>query len=222
MPRSRTGAVKQAATDQADSLETQSKDPKPATVKRSGRSSKAKSQSESQTQQPESTNSIPMATTTEAPATEETKNKIVKGERLEGDALLALVTELGDSTEEDEFIRKAGYWSQTVDESGNVISERLQSKAFYLALTAAQGIKIKTSPRSGGGRKASNYVKVAKTTCKIAVPGHAAIKAGFSEGDKVQFDVTDGQIVITLMARAADVAADQTDDETDEDEDDEF
>jgi antitoxin component of MazEF toxin-antitoxin module len=187
---------------------------KPATISKRGAKA-AKAQSET------TESNTTMATATET--TEAPKKNIVKGERLVGDELLRLVQELGDSVEEDEFVRRAGYYSQTLDENGEVVSERLQTNAFYVALTAAQGIKIKAPSRSGGGRKQSDNVKVAKTTKKIAIPGHAADRAGFNEGDKVKFDVSEGQIVITLLARADQMAESQIDDEDmDGDEDEDF
>jgi hypothetical protein len=169
----------------------------------------------------ETVTDIPMtAATLEAPA--ETagaaKPNIRKGTRLEGDALLALAAQLGESVEENDFFYQAGYYSETLDDEGNVVSVRYFPKPFYSAYIAAQGLKIKPAARAGGGpgSRLRTSVKVAKSTRKISVGGHFSEIAGFNEGDKVKIDAAPGQITITLFSATA-TASKVEDEDDDED-----
>jgi len=163
----------------------------------------------------------PMTSATlEAPTAEATKPNVRKGVRLEGDELLALAARLGESVEENDFLYQAGYYTETLDEAGNVISIRYFPKPFYAAYAASQGLKIKPSARAGAGTgsRIRSSVKVAKTTKKISVGGHFSEAAGFNEGDKVKIDATPGQITITLFA-ASNGTAPAADEDGDDDED---
>lgn len=163
------------------------------------------------TMDPEINDSTTDEMTTEAPEAPELEKEIIKGERLTGDALMAKCREL-DSEEitEDEVARACGYFTDTYV-NGELESSRIAIKQFWLAFSAAQGIKFAPKKRGGGGagRPKQPYVKVAKETCKISIGGHFSEAAGFAEHQKVKVTAAPGVITITPWEEAEEVEEDE-------------
>jgi hypothetical protein len=139
---------------------------------------------------------------TEATVTDVTELTKVVGSKLTGAELLKVCQE-HQNVEVDELWRAAGYYIDTVDEAGTVVKTRALSEQFYAAYIAATGLSVKPKSTKAGAPKGSRGIaKVATGTCKIAVPGEQAVKAGWASGDKVKFDTEEGKIVITLFKKA--------------------
>lgn len=130
----------------------------------------------------------------------------VHGEQLSGEELLSLVqSPENQNADEDTILRAAGYYIDTLDESGEVIKTSWQRAAFYEAYAAAKGLTLPAKKKSSVGAPAGprNFCKVAKTSGKIVISGGHAAAAGFNEGDKVKIDASEGQIIVTLLEKAA-------------------
>lgn len=136
--------------------------------------------------------------TVSSPAAEETFTK-VQGSRLVGAELSALAKEYADRPEE-EICRAAGYYTDTVNEEGEIVSTRFAKQDLYIAVAAANGLvfeKAARAPRAGGTRAVRPYTKVGSGNGKIQITSHYGEKAGFEKGQKVWVSAEEGKITIT-------------------------
>ena len=157
----------------------------------------------------------------------------VRGEGLTGEALQTLL-QANQDAEEEALMRAAGYFIDTVDESGEVVKTTYRSKDFYGAFAASFGVKIKKPARAAGSPKgARKAVKVAINTKKITIVGYYSELAGFEENDKVAIHAEPGTITVTLLEKAPAATAESKarvqadlplvfDESADEEDDDEF
>ena len=144
-----------------------------------------------------------------APATDESVEVFtkIKGERLEGAELQQLIAGCDDDVQEEEILRRAGYYIDTVDEAGNIVSTSYRQKEFYVAMAAAAGISFKPSKtgRAGGKNSPRKYQTVNKTGKVILNEKHIA-SAGFEIGSKVQTIVEPGKLTVVAYSDELEVA----------------
>lgn len=124
----------------------------------------------------------------------------VKGTPLEGDALLAFVSANQETLAENELLIGAGFYTNIVDENGEVVDTKTHRMEFFHAITAANGIVLKPAKRASGASRAGRQpiLSVGKNGM-IPVGARYTTAAELPIGCKVQVATEPGKIVITLV-----------------------
>jgi hypothetical protein len=157
---------------------------------------------------PESTEMPTAEATLEMEATTETaKPKIIKGERLVGQALLDYVL-ANRSLPSNEVVFGAGYYSKRIDPETGEEKITYQKQTFHEAINAANGIELAPATRAYAPRKnRSPVIKLGKQG-SIVVGGRHSEVAGFAPETKVEVKAEPGRITIIAFADGDTEAAD--------------
>lgn len=110
----------------------------------------------------------------------------------------------------DEVAYGAGFYTIATDEATGETKTTIHKNEFYSAMTAAlTGIAFEAPKRAYTARKNRAPIVSVTKIGNIVVGGRHSEVAGFSSGDKLLVTATEGQIVLTLHAKADPAAADE-------------
>lgn len=119
----------------------------------------------------------------------------------------------------DEVAYGAGFYTIVTDSETGETKTTIHKNEFYSAMTAAlTGIAFEAPKRAYTARKNRAPIVSVTKIGNIVVGGRHSEVAGFGSGDKLLVTVSEGQIVLTLHAKADPTAEEEV--ETDEDGDD--
>lgn len=175
-----------------------------------------KAGNEAQTQTIESTETAPMPEITELT---EASPKLIreKAERLTGQAFTDyLAANKGKPV--DEVAHGAGFYTTITNTETNEVTVKVNKEEFFTAMSGAlMGVPFETPKRAYTARK--NRAPIVSVTAigNIVVGARHSDTAGFASGDKLLVTATEGQIVLTLHAKAPVEAAEEAPAEEDAD-----
>jgi len=135
--------------------------------------------------------------TTEAPTEKETKNITVKGEPLEGQALLAKTTEFTGKPI-DEVAKACGYYKEVTSRETGETKTTVFTQDFMAAMIKAQtGIEFAAPVRAYSRRTNRAPVVTVGGNGNIVIGNRYSSVAGFLAATKVQVEAVEGKIIVT-------------------------
>lgn len=161
------------------------------------------------TVEPETTEAPEMTEALETAATTEAKTNRQKGTPLEGEEFKQyLANNKGKPV--DEVAYGAGFYTVVTDSETGETKTTIHKNEFYSAMTAAlTGIAFEAPKRAYTARKNRAPVVSVTTIGNIVVGSRHSDVAGFASGDKILVTASEGQIVLTLHAKAEPKAAEE-------------
>lgn len=137
-----------------------------------------------------------------APETKETKNIIVKGEQLQGKALLEKSASMAGKPI-DEVAKECGYWRETTNrETGESRTVTLTSDFMAAMLKAQSGVEFAPPTRAYSRRTNRAPVVTVGGNGNIVVGNRYSSVAAFAPGSKVRVDAVEGKITIIAYVPA--------------------
>jgi hypothetical protein len=135
--------------------------------------------------------------TIEAPTEKETKNITVKGEQLEGQALLAKTAEFTGKPI-DEVAKACGYYKEVTSRETGETKTTVFTQDFMAAMIKAQtGIEFAAPVRAYSRRTNRAPVVTVGGNGNIVIGNRYSSVAGFLAATKVKVEAVEGQITVT-------------------------
>jgi hypothetical protein len=151
----------------------------------------------------------------ETPTKAPSKNKVVKGEFLEGKALLDKSKSMTGSPI-DEVAKACGYYKEVTNtETGEVKVSPLTTDFMAAMLKAQSGVEFAPPARVYSRRTSRPPTVTVGGNGNIVVGNRYSSVAGFAPSSKVQVEATEGKIVITYFADAAEEGAEPVEEDLD-------
>lgn len=163
----------------------------------------------SATVEPETIETPEMTEAVETAAAAEAKTSRQKGTPLQGEEFKQyLANNKGKPV--DEVAYNAGFYTIVTDLETGETKTTIHKNEFYSAMIAAlTGIAFEAPKRAYTARKNRAPVISVTTIGNIVVGSRHSDVAGFASGDKILVTASEGQIVLTLHAKAEPKAAEE-------------
>ena len=159
--------------------------------------------------EPETTEALEMTEAVKTAASTESKTSRLKGSPLQGEEFKQYLAD-NKGKPVDEVAYGAGFYTVVADLETGETKTTIHKNEFYSAMTAAlTGIAFEAPKRAYTTRKNRAPIISVTTVGNIVVGSRHSDVAGFASGDKILVTATEGQIVLTLHAKAEPDAAEE-------------